>query len=324
MTGILAAFSRGRQKKDPIRESSALTTIYLLEQNQKFEQFMRQKMDELDSRVAAQQARLSTREETEERELWAALESFEEIDALSGAVGAADEGQTATDAELDVADETPLAPHVEVSEPAVMEAPEPTPDYLTLMAGGPSPTEVDVPVNELAEYPPLGLVEAETNANTVSEPAGAAEEPLENAPIGQEDAPPPENIFEEAGEIVPLVEARSFGAPGAGKTEDTLSKIGDNALEMPTVNVAAGDELATPNNPEAEYVAADVISLANEDIYRQPGSDAQQTSAQVDAETKASQAPERVLSAGTGKARAEPETAAWDNLLSDGKKADWT
>jgi hypothetical protein len=322
MTGILTAFSRGRQKKDPIRESSALTTIYLLEQNQKFEQFMRQKVDELDSRVAAQQARLSTREETEERELWAALESFEDID--TSVVVAADEGPTGAEAGLDVADEAPAAPIGEVLEPAAMEAPEPTPDYLTLMAGGPEATEVGVPINELADHPPLTVEEADTNVDTVPEPAGAAEAPVENAPIVQEDAAPLEGSYDETGEIVPLVETRSFGAPGAGKTEDTLSEIRDNALEMPTVNVAAGDELATPNNPEAEYVAADVISLANEDIYRQPGSDAQQTSAQVDAETKASQAPERVLSAGTGKARAEPETAAWDNLLSDGKKADWT
>ena len=77
MAGILSALGRGNQKKDPMRESAALTTVYLLEQNQKFEQFMRQKVDELESRVAAQQARMSTREEVEERELWAALESFE-------------------------------------------------------------------------------------------------------------------------------------------------------------------------------------------------------------------------------------------------------
>ena len=62
MAGILSALGRGNQKKDPMRESAALTTVYLLEQNQKFEQFMRQKVDELESRVAAQQARLSTRE----------------------------------------------------------------------------------------------------------------------------------------------------------------------------------------------------------------------------------------------------------------------
>ncbi|HSG18702.1 MAG TPA: hypothetical protein VLE70_20570, partial [Anaerolineae bacterium] len=101
MAGILSALGRGNQQKDPMRESAALTTVYLLEQNQKFEQYMRQKVDELESRVAAQQARLSTRAETEERELWAALESFEVPPDTTQTVGfaAADETVVETVAE---------------------------------------------------------------------------------------------------------------------------------------------------------------------------------------------------------------------------------
>ena len=39
MAGILSALGRGNQQKDPMRESAALTTVYLLEQNQKFEHY---------------------------------------------------------------------------------------------------------------------------------------------------------------------------------------------------------------------------------------------------------------------------------------------
>ena len=66
MTGILSTLGRNKQKKDPMRESAALTTVYLLEQNRKFKVFMRQKVEELETRVAAQQARLATRAEAEE------------------------------------------------------------------------------------------------------------------------------------------------------------------------------------------------------------------------------------------------------------------
>lgn len=49
-----------------IRQSTALTTAYLLEMNRKFESFMQDKIEELESRVAAQQARLSTSSSTQE------------------------------------------------------------------------------------------------------------------------------------------------------------------------------------------------------------------------------------------------------------------
>ena len=48
---------------DAIRQSTSLTMAYLLAQNRKFERYMRQKVEELEARVAAQQARLAAREE---------------------------------------------------------------------------------------------------------------------------------------------------------------------------------------------------------------------------------------------------------------------
>lgn len=138
MAGILSTLGRGNQKKDPMRESAALTTVYLLEQNQKFERFMQQKVDDLESRVAAQQARLSTREEAEERELWAALEVGDEIDGLATERGPADEPEFEAEDILSEWNEPPPAPpddeesleHIAVAEP------EAVPDYLALMMGG--------------------------------------------------------------------------------------------------------------------------------------------------------------------------------------------
>lgn len=54
---LLGLFRRGNPERDAMRESTALTTVYLLELNQKFEGYMRRKVEELEGRVAAQQAR---------------------------------------------------------------------------------------------------------------------------------------------------------------------------------------------------------------------------------------------------------------------------
>ena len=62
MSRLLARFRNGDNSQG-IRQSTALTTVYLLEMNRKFESFMRDKVEELEGRVAAQQARLSTKAE---------------------------------------------------------------------------------------------------------------------------------------------------------------------------------------------------------------------------------------------------------------------
>ena len=55
---------------DAIRHSTSLTMAYLLEQNRKFEAYMRGKVEELEARVAAQQARLAAVEtEADESDL---------------------------------------------------------------------------------------------------------------------------------------------------------------------------------------------------------------------------------------------------------------
>jgi hypothetical protein len=170
MAGILSAFNRGKQEQDPMRESAALTTVYLLEQNQKFEQFMRQKVDELEARVAAQQARLSTREEAEEREIWAALESFEEPDDEAMAkITPVDEGHITTGAALEAGDDlfdreetSPVSNAGQTIEPAIEDGPEAIPDYLALMSGTADVTEANAPVeDEMAPtIPSIATVEA--------------------------------------------------------------------------------------------------------------------------------------------------------------------
>lgn len=51
---------RGRGGADPLRESAALTTVYLQEQNKKFEAFVRDKIAELESVVSGLEARAAT------------------------------------------------------------------------------------------------------------------------------------------------------------------------------------------------------------------------------------------------------------------------
>jgi hypothetical protein len=128
-----------------MQESAALTTVYLLEQNQKFEQYMRQKVDELESRVAAQQARLSSRAEAEEREMWTALEPFGEFDETTPeSEPAAPTTGSMVEVEIDLNtqkdlsewdEEIPGEPIENPLEPTTVNEPEPLPDYLTLMGG---------------------------------------------------------------------------------------------------------------------------------------------------------------------------------------------
>ena len=60
MPTFLNLFRRPPADRDAMRESTALTTVYLLELNQKFEGYMRRKVEELEGRVSAQQARYTS------------------------------------------------------------------------------------------------------------------------------------------------------------------------------------------------------------------------------------------------------------------------
>lgn len=60
--GILDALRRPNTgSTDAMRQTTTLTMAYLLEQNRQFEAYMREKVEELEARVAAQQARASVK-----------------------------------------------------------------------------------------------------------------------------------------------------------------------------------------------------------------------------------------------------------------------
>ena len=63
------ALSRRSHSADAMREATAQTTVMLLEQNRKFELWLRQKIEALEARVSAQEARLSREADTED-ERW--------------------------------------------------------------------------------------------------------------------------------------------------------------------------------------------------------------------------------------------------------------
>lgn len=75
--GLLDAL-RG-DNNDVMRHSTSVTMAYLLAQNRKFEAFMGQKAEELEARVAAQQARLSTWEVDDLAEVETLLPAGDEV-----------------------------------------------------------------------------------------------------------------------------------------------------------------------------------------------------------------------------------------------------
>ena len=114
---LTTALGRGSRSSDAMREAAAQTTVILLAQNEKFELFMRQKVEELQARVTAQGARLSTAGDVEVEDLFDEFPESERLPTL----------ESSEEAALSL-DEVP------VTEPA----PEEAPDYLALMREEPA------------------------------------------------------------------------------------------------------------------------------------------------------------------------------------------
>ncbi len=181
---------RGNGQAEAIRQSTSLTMAYLLAQNRKFEQWMREKVAELEERVAGERTHQANEVEAEEPE-WE-LEAEAPPDPMEEAT------VTFMDLEQDTA---PLAPTTFVPPPPAPEAaeaveslpeeppppePEPEPDppgWAAMLGVEPAPE---------TEPPPP----AEAESNAVDEPAAATEEepalslvPVENLfPASEEDA----------------------------------------------------------------------------------------------------------------------------------------
>lgn len=242
MAGILSAFGRGAQKKDPMRESAALTTVYLLEQNRKFERFMQQRIDELESRVTAQQARLSTREEAEERELWAALEAGGEADEMIAPLEPVADDEPGSEALFDSGDElvgwpeAVLAPQAPV--PSTKPEGEAVPDYLALMGGAvEAKAEVE---SSLALASDEETFPADQN------------EPPDDVPVDERELPSPAGDFteqtEETAEIVPWMEAFSLAPPDSDEADNLWPELEGDEFEL---LAGADDEPLTPGSTPA-------------------------------------------------------------------------
>jgi hypothetical protein len=86
MSKLLSLFGRGgsQSSTDAIRQSTSMTMAYLLEQNRKFEFFMRQKVEELEGRVSAQQQTRLDLEYEDEADYDHEIDRVEEADQDQG------------------------------------------------------------------------------------------------------------------------------------------------------------------------------------------------------------------------------------------------
>lgn len=222
--GILSLGSK--TKKDPMRQSSAMTTVFLLQQNQKFEQFMKAKVDDLETRVAAQQARISAKEEQVEKEIWADLDGLDDlfVDESAPSKQAAPVAVSAGPhpaASLGVRDEGPRQPGVSNLAPP---EPDDLPEEDEIPRGG---GDDDTPVDILAlmmdnddnggnEPAPGDEVQKGTNLGpTVAVPLANSSTPATAAPalVAPQSPPPPAaGMFNVDSEYEPLF-ANRFSTP---------------------------------------------------------------------------------------------------------------
>lgn len=246
MAGILSAFGRGAQKKDPMRESAALTTVYLLEQNRKFERFMQQRIDELESRVTAQQARLSTREEAEERELWAALEAGGEADEMIAPLEPVADDEPGSEALFDSGDELvgwpEAVPALEAPVPSTGPEGEAVPDYLALMGGA-----VEVEAKAEAE-----VKKDSTSASDEERFPADQNEPPDDVPVDEGELSSSAGDFteqtDETAEIVPWMEAFSLAPPDSDEADELWPELEGDEFEL---LAGADDEPLTPGSAPA-------------------------------------------------------------------------
>jgi hypothetical protein len=330
-----------------MRESAALTTVYLLEQNQKFEQFMRQKVDELESRVAAQQARLSTREEVEERELWAALESFEAHPEEHTAAAPMPDHQISGDQLQPVTANDMLAGDegsdndVEIEaayEPVPEVEPEEVPDYLALMSG--AVTEATAPASIEPDIAPSVADEMlEPDMAEFDEPSQGASSD-EAAPVIEPEVDP---------EFTPEDDSSKDVPPSPQKDSTSWP---DETTEFPADDANGADwanqddwlenedwssqpyETFQVNRPEAEAVEEiwPDLALAEEVelLGRQISPDGVASTEQIsnsqltkvaEDDDKSAQGVTEELAAAQGATETEE---AWQTTLPDGQKGEWT
>jgi hypothetical protein len=204
-----------------MRQSAALTTVYLLELNRKFEAFMREQVDRLESRVSAQQARLSAKAPVEaewedafpvEAERTAATIEFDEVAPLEPAAGfgEADDMKTADN------------DHNTLSEQSSQPVQTEMPDYTALLIGDTADITSADPVFEMAAAEPAEAGAARPEAD---EPADI----VENDDVGAD----PERVEDNTGQLIeetalasgvePIDAAEKPATPGAPPDDDIVT-----------------------------------------------------------------------------------------------------
>jgi hypothetical protein len=173
------------QGAEAMRQSATLTTAYLLEQNRKFEAFMRARIAELEGRVAGQQARLTARAE---QETGGAGELGEEEASLAPQAGAGDViPQVSIEPLAALGEDDWDEPPVEANEP---------PDWLAELKSSPPTLEgVEAPDRDEAEEAIPG-----DQAGAGATPPAEAEEPpgWQAVLVGPSPAKPPAATAPEA------------------------------------------------------------------------------------------------------------------------------
>jgi hypothetical protein len=333
MGGILNALRRG--ESDAIRESTSLTTAYLLEQNRKFEAFMRDRIAELESRVTSQQARPSARTTAEESldgdELFGDyyedqpgdeaetgslyLGNLDEDPMMSSFMGI--EAGESEDAEPDLGTRTPVSPGDAgtTNTPAAVEGkvepetppPDEPPDWMSTLMGASQPAE-DASGEAEAAGEDLDVTEDAATGEPLSAPKG---ETFVDEGTG---APEPDENLEAEEEVVleeplPALEedALTSEEPGAPEPDENL-EVGEDedAFFVPEGWVVMDEE--------EQHSVPDGPVLGLEAALSAPG-DEDGPTAQV--------RPVTPPSADETEADADDGIGGWDESLLDGPLGDF-
>ena len=223
-----------------MRQSAALTTVYLLELNRKFEAFMREQVDRLESRVSAQQARLSAKAPVEaewedafpvEAERTAATIEFDEVAPLEPAAGFGEADDTKT-ADND---------HNTLSEQSSQPVQTEMPDYTALLIGDTADITSADPVFEMAAAEPAEAGAARPEAD---EPADI----VENDDVG-------------ADPVSTKPPALWIGADPERVEDDTAQLIEETALASGVEPIDAAEKPATPGAPPDDDIVTGAAKL---------------------------------------------------------------
>jgi hypothetical protein len=344
--GFLNAL-KGGGNKDAMRQTTSLTMAYLLEQNARFEAFIRQKVDELEAIVAQQQARHMevdpASEEIPEPEPWSEPEEGE-IAPAAAELGQPDtrpaKSVTSYFNDFTLDDLAPIPSgvsevFVSATEPAgggatslgdtqpvarITPPPEPAspPDWQTLLLSDPSPTDKPIPEEAELVEEPADIMAVESVAQEMEEAKGVQTEvdtAKNEAGLADEPIPEVSEEVEEASSLLPAWLRRQQQA----MMDQTRKEHGPVIRKETTTNAAGDQSVIEATNEMIPVVSEEmaVLAGANADTSDKTGEPAIQETAQI--ATKADRQPR------TAGAVVEAEDEdEWDAALDkQGPTGDW-